>query len=95
MKGVKEARWNNKYMKVIEKPVQTIETVANLASIDMCVGVLMKTLENIFENSNFYKEARMVSFLDQLLQSIISKIKNQCNLGNSIRHVVGRNSKLY
>lgn len=25
MKGAKEARWNNKYMKVIEKPVTSIE----------------------------------------------------------------------
>ena len=24
-KGVKEARWNNKYMKIIEKPVKEIE----------------------------------------------------------------------
>lgn len=25
MKGAKEARWNNKYMKIIEKPVRQIE----------------------------------------------------------------------
>lgn len=25
VKGTKEAKWNNKYMKVIEKPVQSIE----------------------------------------------------------------------
>jgi len=34
MKGAKEARWNNKYMKIIEKPVKQIEqTDKNLMDI--------------------------------------------------------------
>jgi hypothetical protein len=33
MKGAKEARWNNKYMKIIEKPVKQIEQAENLMDI--------------------------------------------------------------
>jgi len=33
MKGAKEARWNNKYMKIIERPVKQIETCTNLVEI--------------------------------------------------------------
>jgi len=33
MKGAKEARWNNKYMKVIEKPVKQIEMSDDLMDI--------------------------------------------------------------
>lgn len=33
MKGAKEARWNNKYMKVIEKPVKQIELSEDLNDI--------------------------------------------------------------
>lgn len=65
--GNKEAQWNHKYMKIIESPVQTIERAEDLKSVQMSIGILMKTLYNIFESSRFYKEARMVSFLDRLL----------------------------
>ena len=33
IKGTKEAKWNYKYMKVIEKPVTTIETAKELKEI--------------------------------------------------------------
>ena len=62
-------------MKVIEKPVQTIEKAESLKKMAMQVGILMRSLENIFKTSNFYKEARMVSFLDRLLECITQKIK--------------------
>ena len=41
----------------------------------MNVAVLMKSLSSIFDTSNFYKEARMVSFLDRLLETVTAKIK--------------------
>ena len=66
-KGNKEAQWNHKYMKILENPVQAIERAEDLKAIQMNVGILMKTLHNIFLSSRFYKEARMVSFLDRLL----------------------------
>ena len=74
-KGNKEAQWNHKYMKILENPVQAIERAEDLKAIQMNVGILMKTLHNIFLSSRFYKEARMVSFLDRLLQTITGKIK--------------------
>lgn len=71
VQGAKESRWNNKYMKVIEKPVSDIEKATQLRDIQLVVVVLLKSLKNIFENSNFYKEARMVSFIDRLMQVIV------------------------
>lgn len=69
-RGNKEAQWNHKYMKIVENPVRTVEKAEDLKSIQLNVGILMKTLHNIFMSSRFYKEARMVSFLDRLLQII-------------------------
>lgn len=54
----------------------------------MNVGILMKTLHNIFESSRFYKEVRMVSFLDRLLQTITGKIKKRVNLAKGIKEAM-------
>lgn len=35
-------------MKILEQPVQTIEKAEDLKAIQMNVGILMKTLHNIF-----------------------------------------------
>ena len=48
VKGLKEAKWNNKYMKIIEKPVKTIEQAKELKEIVLNLGALMKSLHNIF-----------------------------------------------
>ena len=47
IKGLKEAKWNNKYMKIIEKPVKTIEQAKDLKSIVLNISALMNTLANI------------------------------------------------
>ena len=83
--GFKEANWNHKYMKIIEKPVRTIEQSSELDKICMQVGVLLRSLENIFNSSQFYKEARMVSFLDRLMDCITQKISKQASLGMAIK----------
>ena len=85
MKGAKEARWNNKYMKVIEKPVTQVEKANDLKDIQFVIVSLLKSLKNIYENSNFYKEARIVSFIDRLLDCIMLKFKNQMSLSLSIK----------
>ena len=72
-------------MKIIENPVKTIEQSESLQKMAMQVGILMRSLENIFTSSHFYKEARMVSFLDRLLDCITQKIKKQCNLAKAIK----------
>lgn len=84
LKGSKEARWNNKYMKVIEKPVNQIEQSKELKDIQMVIVVLLKSLKNIYENSNFYKEARIVSFMDRLLDTIMTKIKQKVSVNQAI-----------
>lgn len=48
VKGLKEAKWNNKYMKIIEKPVKTIEQAKELKEIVLNLGALMNSLHNIF-----------------------------------------------
>ena len=80
MKGAKEARWNNKYMKIIEKPVQQIERATDLYEIEVVIVALLKSLKNIYDNPNFYKEARIVSFVDRLLATITNKLKNKFSL---------------
>jgi len=35
----------------------------------------MNSLKSIYENSNFYKEARIISFLDHLFKELMDKIK--------------------
>lgn len=80
MKGAKEARWNNKYMKIIEKPVKQIEQAENLMDIQIVIVALLKSLKSIYENSNFYKEARIVSFVDRLLDCIKLKLQKKFGL---------------
>ena len=62
-------------MKIIEKPVLQIEKGSDLREIVLVVVALLKSLKHIYDSSNFYKEARIISFIDRLLESIISKIK--------------------
>jgi len=45
---------------------------------------LLKSLKNIYENSNFYKEARIVSFIDRLLTCILGKLRETFSIGTSI-----------
>lgn len=45
---------------------------------------LMKSLKSIYDNSNFYKEARIVSFIDRLLDCILGKVKNSVTISRSV-----------
>ncbi len=85
-KGVKEAKWNCKYMKVLQIPVQNIEQATELIQVSSSVAVLLKSLKHVYENSNFYKEARIVSFIDRLLVCVQNKIKTQCSIGLALLH---------
>lgn len=77
---MKEAKWNNKYMKIIEKPVKTIEGAKDLKEIALNISALMNSLHSIFQSSNFYKENRILSFLDRLLAVIATKFKSRLGL---------------
>ena len=85
MKGVKEAKWNYKYMKVLEKPVSTIEKAEDLRSVQLNVGPLLKTCKHVYENSSFYKEARIVSFIDRLVTCLIEKIKSKLSMRGAVQ----------
>ncbi len=71
-------------MKVIERPVTAIEQAKELKEIQLTIVVLLKSLKNIYENSNFYKEARIVSFIDRLLECIVSKIKSKATINLAV-----------
>jgi len=45
----------------------------------------MKSIKHIYENSNFYKEVRIVSLLDRLFESVIQKIKNKVSISSALR----------
>ena len=75
-KGLKEAKWNEMYMKVLQPPVEKIIT-GDVDTADTHIGVLMSTIKSVYENSNFYKEARTLSFLDQLLTSCVSLVTKE------------------
>ena len=40
-KGAKEARWNNKYMRIIEKPVKKLELATDLNDIVVVIIALL------------------------------------------------------
>jgi hypothetical protein len=84
LKGAKEARWNHKYMRIIEKPVKQIEQAENLMDIQIVIVALLKSLKSIYDNSNFYKEARIVSFVDRLLECIKQKLMKKFGLSQSV-----------
>jgi len=71
-------------MKVIEKPVTQIEMAGEFKEMQFVIVSLLKSLKNIYENSNFYKEARIVSFIDRLLACILGKLKDKYSIGVSI-----------
>jgi len=50
----------------------------------MVIIALLKSLHNIYNNSNFYKEARIVSFVDRLMETIKAKLKSKVSLQNSV-----------
>lgn len=67
-------------MAILLKPVKQVESATELRQISLSIAVLLKSLKNVYESSNFYKEARIVSFIDRLLNCITDKLKQSCSL---------------
>jgi hypothetical protein len=61
-------------MTIIEKPVIQIENSSELCEISVVLVALLKSLNKIYKTSNFYKEVRIVSFIDKLLTTVKTKI---------------------
>ena len=72
-------------MKVVEAPVKRIESAENFEEIGIQIPILARSLKHIFDISNFYKEVRMVSFLDRLLQCVLALIQKRCSLARALR----------
>lgn len=77
--GMKEAKWNRKYMSTIDKPVDVI-TKGTFKEIAGVISSTMDSLKSIYEKSNFYKEARIVSFLDHMYQHVLSKMRKHFSI---------------
>ena len=52
--------------------------------IQIVIVALLKSLKSIYENSNFYKEARIVSFVDRLLDCIKQKLMKKFGLSQAV-----------
>lgn len=52
--------------------------------IQIVIVALLKSLKSIYENSNFYKEARIVSFVDRLLDCIKGKLAKKFGLSQAV-----------
>lgn len=71
--------------------MKEIEQGKDLDRACLVITSLLKSLKNIYENSNFYKEARIVSFVDRLLKTIISKFKERFSFQMSVKMGVKNN----
>ena len=81
-KGLKEASWNFKYMKILEGSALKIENkYSKIVDSELVIASTLRTIKNIFENSNFYKEARVTSLMERVVNSIISKFRVYFELG--------------
>lgn len=63
-------------MKTIEKPVDMI-TTGSFKDIAGVITGLLESCKSIYERSSFYKEARIVSFLDHMYQNLLEKMKKE------------------
>lgn len=72
-------------MKVLERPVTLVEKAKDMQTVATNISVVLKTLQNVFNNSNFYKEARIVSFIDRLLDCVKDKFRKHLTFGKAIQ----------
>lgn len=72
--AMKEAKWNNKYLLSL-KSVDILYT-GSWKEIAGSIEGLMGSIKSIYEKSNFYKEVRIVNFLDHMYQHLLNKIKS-------------------
>lgn len=73
--AMKEAKWNKKYLFSL-KPVDILYN-GNWKEIAGVTTALMASIKSIYEKSNFYKEARIVNFLDHMYQHILKKMRKE------------------
>ena len=72
---MKEAKWNKKYLLSL-KSVDTLYK-GSWKEIAEVIEGLMGSIRSIYEKSNYYKEVRVVNFLDHMYQHLIIKMKRE------------------
>lgn len=76
--AMKEAKWNKKYLFSL-KPVDTLYkgTWKEIAAV---ITGLMEAIRSIYEKSNFYKEVRVVNFIDHMYQHLLNKMRKDLSI---------------
>lgn len=71
--AMKEAKWNKKYLLSL-KSVDTLYT-GSWKEIAEVISSLMESIRSVYEKSNYYKEQRIVNFLDHMYQHLLNKMR--------------------
>lgn len=73
--AMKEAKWNKKYLFSL-KSVDTLYT-GGWKEIAEVISSLMESIRSVYEKSNYYKEQRIVNFLDHMYQHLLNKMRKE------------------
>ena len=73
--AMKEAKWNKKYLYSL-KSVDTLYK-GSWYDISGILSGLMESIRSVYEKSNFYKEVRVVTFLDYVYQHLLTKMRKE------------------
>ena len=67
---------------MVEVPASKIEKGA-LREASTSITTIMSSLKSVYENSNFYKEARIISFIDHMYEGLLGKMKRELNVNRA------------
>eukprot|EP00826_Nyctotherus_ovalis_P053689 TRINITY_DN7002_c0_g7_i1.p1 TRINITY_DN7002_c0_g7~~TRINITY_DN7002_c0_g7_i1.p1 ORF type:complete len:336 (+),score=57.82 TRINITY_DN7002_c0_g7_i1:342-1349(+) len=75
LSGALEARTNYEILKEIERPFATLVGVNGLTSAPLLFPSMMATLQTLYKKSSFYKESRLLSFMEKLVAEILRAVE--------------------
>ena len=77
LSGALEAKTNYDFLKEIELPFVTLTTPAGLTNTPLLFPSMMSTLQGLFKKSAFYKESRIISLLEKIINAILEVVEGQ------------------
>jgi len=78
--GSFEAKINYEYLKDLELPFITLTSNNGLTNAPLLFPAMMSNLQNLFAKSSFYKESRLISFLEKLINEILKAVEHHINI---------------
>ena len=75
--GALEAKTNYGVLKEIERPFVTLTSPNGLTNMPLLYPGIMSTLQALYSKSAFYKESRLISLLDKIVNSILTVVEQQ------------------